>query len=282
VRAGGSAAAVNLEELGPLASTFAKLAWANDRHEEMIRRFAEFALREDPKDRPYGIRFHEPGRPAGLIVARFIVERAMPVTMSLLAGDLVHNTRVALDPVLAGLKEQFGGNAGQGGFPVCTTVQAWQERVINRGKKSPLYGLEGTAAFDLIHDQQPMHQADPDADPLVIVNALDNDDKHRVLHPAFAYVDEQQGLDLIEITDAKRVTHVINRWVLGQPLGDGTILARFIVRGPQRPPPLRAREDARIGFASGNVGNARVGYKNMIDRVLGIANAAAQLINANA
>jgi len=204
----------------------------------------------------------------------------MPVSMSLLAGDVIHNTRVALDHTLARLKDTFGGNAGRGSFPVCTTPDDWKRRVTDAGRNSPLRGLEGTPAFDLVHDEQPMHRAEPDADPLVILNALDNDDKHRLLHPAFAYVDEEKGVDLIEIVDPKRVTQLVNRWVSGQPLGDGTVLARFMVRGPQRPPPVRARDDARIGFASGNVGGARVGYQDMIDRVLGIANAAAQLINA--
>jgi hypothetical protein len=268
-------------DLGPLAGAYAKLAWANDRHEDMIRTFEAFALRDDPDDRPYGIKFDERTRPAGLIVARFIVESPMPVTMSLLAGDLIHNTRVALDHALARLKDKFGGNAGRGSFPVCTTPDDWKKRVTDAGRNSPLHGLDGTPAFDLIHDEQPMHRAEPQADPLVIVNALDNDDKHRLLHPAFAYVAEKKGTDLIEVLDPKRVTQVVNRWTSGQPLGNGTVLARFMVRGPQRPPPLRAREDASIGFASGNVGDARVGYKDMIDRVLAIANAAAQLIDAN-
>jgi hypothetical protein len=41
----------------------------------------------------------------------------MPLEMSLLAADLVHNTRVALDHVPARLKDHFGGDASQGSFP---------------------------------------------------------------------------------------------------------------------------------------------------------------------
>jgi hypothetical protein len=205
----------------------------------------------------------------------------MPVAMSLLAGDLIHNTRVALDHIVARLKESFGGEAGQGGFPVCQTEEAWEQRVVNRGKRktSPLDGLEGTPAYDLILSEQPMHRVEPETDPLVILNALDNDDKHRLLHPAFAYVNEKEGVDLIEVTDSTRVIRVINRWRSGQPLGHGTVLARYMIRGTTRPPPLRAREDASIGFASGNVGQARVGYNDMVDRVREIANVAAQLID---
>jgi hypothetical protein len=45
----------------------------------------------------------------------------MPVEMSLLAADLIHNTRTALDHILARLKEHFGGNPGKGSFPTWTS-----------------------------------------------------------------------------------------------------------------------------------------------------------------
>jgi len=43
---------VNLDELGPLASAYSKLARADSLHKEMIDGFADFALRDDPNDRP--------------------------------------------------------------------------------------------------------------------------------------------------------------------------------------------------------------------------------------
>jgi hypothetical protein len=81
------------------------------------RRFEDFAKPGGGDERPYGIRFHEPDKPGGLVVASFIVEEPMPLEMSLLAADLVHNTRVALDHVPARLKDHFGGDASQGSFP---------------------------------------------------------------------------------------------------------------------------------------------------------------------
>jgi hypothetical protein len=85
----------------------AKLEWATTRHDEMLHLFEEFAKPGGGDERPYGIRFHEQPKPAGLVVARFIVEQPMPVEMSLLAADLVHNARTALDHVLARLKDHF-------------------------------------------------------------------------------------------------------------------------------------------------------------------------------
>lgn len=58
----------------------------------------------------------------------------MPDSMSLLAGDAVHNTRVALDHTLARLKDEFGGDGGRGSFPVCPTEQDWKERVVDHGR----------------------------------------------------------------------------------------------------------------------------------------------------
>src|SRR4051794_18059686 len=69
--------------------------------------------------RPHFVRNRLPtlDKPPGTVRASFFIERQMPEAMSLLAGDLVHNTRVALDHTVARLKERFGGNPGSGGFP---------------------------------------------------------------------------------------------------------------------------------------------------------------------
>lgn len=77
-----------------LSSAYSKLAWTDTRHSEMERTFEKF-LHTSEGGTPYGIRFHTLDKPAGLVRAQFTVEREMPEEMSLLAGDLVHNTRVA-------------------------------------------------------------------------------------------------------------------------------------------------------------------------------------------
>jgi hypothetical protein len=69
----------------------------------------------------------------------------MPVEMSLLAADLVHNARVALDHVLARLKDHFGGDAGRGSFPTWQSEDLWQENVVKKGRGSALHGLDKRA-----------------------------------------------------------------------------------------------------------------------------------------
>jgi hypothetical protein len=263
----------------PFASAYAKLRWAESRHAEMQETFAAFALPKDPDARPYGIRFHAPAKPRGLVVATFIVEKPMPEEMSLLAADLVHNTRVALDHTLARLKERFGGEPGRGSFPICATEGDWTRRVAEAGRRSPLHGL-AEAAVDLIRTAQPMSGEEPGDDPLVVLNALDNDDKHRLLHTSFVYPggSEGRGLDLIDVVQPSRVRASTNEWTAGEPLEDGTTLATFMVRDPEEGI-LSPRDDAPIGFAVGHLDAGRVEFSAMIDRVRGIADVAGALVD---
>lgn len=116
----------------------------------------------------------------------------------------------------------------------------------------------------------------------MIVNTLDNYDKHRLLRTSFVYVGERAGLDLIEVTDSKRVVASTNRWTSGAPLEHGTVLATFLTRPPWEPRPLRTRRDARVSFATGEVGEPRIAYTDMIERVRSVVAAATELINSAA
>jgi hypothetical protein len=246
----------------------------------MTRRFEAF-LRESEDGTPHGIQFRAASKPAGMVVATFVVDREMPDEMALLAGDLVHNTRAALDHTLAQLKEHFGGNPASRSSPICRTSGDWRDRVIDAGRRSPLRGLGESAAFTLIQDEQPLHRDRPDNDPLVILNKLDNDDKHRLLRPAFVYPRDGKGTDLIEVIDRRRVMRQLNHWTTGQPLEHGTPLATYMTRGPADPHPLRARADAQIGFATGELSADRVGSTDMIECVRSIVDQPAALIDGH-
>jgi hypothetical protein len=261
-----------------LASAHAKLNWAESRHEQMQRTFVEFARPGGGDERPYGIHFREQMRPAGFVTATFIEEQPMPVELSLLAADLVHNTRVAVDHVLAQLKDHFGGNAGRGFFPTCERDDDWERIVVRAGRRSPLQGL-ANPAVDLIYSEQPLHRDGPSEDPLVILNRLDNADKHRLLYPAYVYTGVECGLDLIEVVERRRVVRATNSWRAGQALEHGTSIAEFLIRGPARET-LRARTDAPIGFASGDRNVGQTSYAALIDRARAIVYKAAVLIDS--
>ena len=63
----------------------------------------------------------------------------------MLAADLVHNTRSALDHILARLKEHLGGDPGQGSFPTRQTEQGWQDQVIK-----PPRGIRSTGCLRML------------------------------------------------------------------------------------------------------------------------------------
>lgn len=176
-----------------------KLDWALQHHARMASVFEAYAKPGSGDDRPYGIQFLETGYTVGSVVASFMATETMPVEMSLLAADVVHNTRTALEHVLARLKEHMGGDPGAGIFPTRTSEELWLKHVV-RTKKGPLDGLP-PAAVDLIYREQPLHRVNPGHDPLVILNGLDNADKHELLHPAWGEPVVARGVDMIEVVD---------------------------------------------------------------------------------
>lgn len=200
------------------------------------------------------------------MAARFTIEADVPLEMSLVAADLVHDTRVALDHVLAALKEHFGGDPGKGSFPVCATTDGSAARVESAGRRGPLRGLENEAV-DLVRRVQPMH-AGGSNDPLVALDALDNADKHRLLQRSFVYPADtaQTGPDLIIVTRPERPTVQTSLRRASERLNHGTALAKYLVRGCAQDP-LRARQDAPIGFTIGELDAPKADFTAMTERV---------------
>jgi hypothetical protein len=259
----------------PMGDVHARLDWAVSRHDELQRLSREWVGRGG-EESPFGVTLRELPKPAGLVVARFTIDQPIPNEMRLLAADLVHNTRVALDHVLARLKDHFGGNPGHGVFPTWQTEALWQEKIVH-AKRSALTGL-AKPAVDLIYGEQPLHRGSPAEDPLVILNTLDGADKHRLLHPSFVHLVVEEGLDLIEILDGRKVIDAQSLWRRGEMLEHGTRLARVMIRGDMKRA-IRLRSDLQFSVAAGEAGAPMTAHTAMIARVRGIADRAAALID---
>lgn len=226
-------------------------------------------------ERPVGLNFRRMNKPAGGVAVTFTISDAMPREMSLHAADLVHNARTALDHVIARLKETLGGSPGSGAFPVCATEDEWNDRMK---RSRPLRGLPDSAK-DFVHAMQPINfQPAPSDDPLLVLHCLDNEDKHELLRPSFVYSAESTGLDLISIAAPRRVRKAVNQWNVGDPLEDGTRIATVLVTG-EASEVVGARNDAKLGFATGELGSMRTSYTSMVSRVRWIVKEAAEFVD---
>jgi hypothetical protein len=265
-----------------MRDVYAKLEWAEEHVAELMSLAREYLRPGGGDDRPLGIEFDN--RRPSIVVAKFIAEEPLPIEISLHAGDVVHNARTALDHVLARLKDRFGGDSRSGTFPITESDEDWKGRIYPRrdGKRQrgPLDGLP-CAARMLIYREQP-HVAYGERrreDPIAILSALDNADKHRLLHHGFVYPAAERGLDLIQIRDRRRVLSEENVWVSGQPIAHGTVIARFRIRGLARGL-LRVDPTAEIRLSTGPLDAPRTTYDEMIARVRCIADRAAALIDS--
>jgi hypothetical protein len=265
-----------------MSDVYSKLDWA-EKHLADLMDLAQDYLRPGGGDeRPLGIEFDDRRPPQ--VVAKFISEKPVPVEISLHAGDLIHNARTALDHVLARLKDHLGGDISSGTFPITESDADWKGRVYPRrdGKRrpGPLDGLP-CSARTLIYREQPhvAYAGRRREDPMAILNAMDNADKHRLLHHGFAYPTAERGLDLIEVRDRKRVLRQENVWTSGQPIEHGTVMARYVIRGVAKGV-IRVDPTVEVKLATGPLDAPRTTYEDMIARVRTIAEMAAELIDA--
>ena len=190
-----------------MSDVYAKLAWAEKHLEDITSLGGEYLLPGDDDDRPLGIEFDNSRPP--LVVAKFLAEKPLPTEISLHAGDLVHNARAALDHVLARLKDHLGGDSRRGTYPITESDADWKGRIYPRrdcGRQpGPLDGLPCSVRMAIYREQPHVAYAGRrQEDPIAILSAMDNTDKHRLLHHGFVYPAAQRGVDLIHVRNRKR------------------------------------------------------------------------------
>ncbi len=120
----------------------------------------------------------------------------VPSHWGVIVGDFIHNTRSALDHLIAALVIANGKDVERAnGFPVCVTESRFKEDVIERSRgrgHSPLVGLTDDQST-IIQESQPYFGRTVDEarqTPICKLHAFWNTDKHRVVHAGTAYVAE--------------------------------------------------------------------------------------------
>jgi hypothetical protein len=106
----------------------------------------------------------------------YLVE-ASPPLHALLAGEIVHHARSALDHLIAALANWRGQETLLSHqFPICATEKKFKQAI----EKQWCAGLS-KEALEVIKEVQPFNAADPDSYTLDILRELDNTSKHRSL-----------------------------------------------------------------------------------------------------
>lgn len=122
------------------------------------------------------------------------VRQEPPAGWALIIGDVVHNSRSALDnAVWAATDPLLRGR--HTAMPICDSLEAWEIETIRRRR------LDGVSAQQqaIIRKYQPFHDEQPV--PLSVLRDLSDGDKHRALHAtALISEDEWVGSDNATVT----------------------------------------------------------------------------------
>jgi len=158
-----------------LAGVFAKLERADENIHNLNTEVVAF-LKECP-DGGFG----EDKQQAAREFAKFHAGRPIPLGFGVLAGEIVHHLRSALDHIVWLLSTESYRSADEReiGFPILTV------RPLTRDKRSvydrKVAGIASADALRLIEQVQPYNAPNPLDNPLAIIHDLDRIDKHQTI-----------------------------------------------------------------------------------------------------
>ena len=134
----------------------------------------------------------------------------------------------------------------------------------------------------VIEDAQPFHLADPQAHPLAVIARLNNADKHRLLHPVFAYASASvgDGLGFVEVLDSGHLIGTTAKWRAGEPLNDGAELAVLRFAPGSLDQPVRATKGPLLEVSWGELSEPRISFDDMISAVEEIVTQGPDLVAA--
>jgi hypothetical protein len=210
----------------------AKLDWA-ERHLDALSAEIKSFMERDAYALP--TEFDEADKST---VVRFKESRELPATWGLAIGDVIQNTRSALDHLvyqLVLLANFTPHDVHQ--FPILDQPQDWVRRVQKppKGRRGLLDGIDPTHVAS-IQALQP-YVSTTGLPRLAILRDFSNIDKHRVIHAARTIFTQTPKLTA-QLTIPSTLTD-IRTLQPGTPIDDGTEIARF-----------RAHTDLRFPSAS--------------------------------
>lgn len=233
-----------------LAGVKAKLARADEHMKALDEEWRAFGEAE-----PYTCESKEGPKPNHWNC--YIIERPVPIKLSVILGDVLHDLRSSLDNLVGCFVERHGGVVDRHhAFPIYGDEATYEGRVNQRRRKKDRAGeLDGIPADSperaLIQESQPYHRGDrAGSHPLAVLSRMVNIDKHRSIHVVAAYPQASDALDLLAWpTDAELVDHT-PIWQPGEPLEGRTHIAslRFSDTHPANEVGMKANLPMGIAF----------------------------------
>jgi hypothetical protein len=207
----------------PFSSALGKIARAG-KHLDAL----DCEIRAVLESKPYSLSRGEFDPTTGDEIIRIKVGQPLPDEWSDVLGDFASNLRKALDHLvyeLAGKPER-----GKTAFPIFRVATEYF------GEREKYLAGVGKGARTVIDNYQPYHRSNPDDDPLAIIAWLDNADKHRDVHAAFALQDSA-GIFIPEDRSKSLGTMQFSVTGYGVPLEDGAEVMR--IHWPKSTPEMK-------------------------------------------
>lgn len=175
---------------------------------------------------------------------RYVAEGIEPLPrLAALAGDIVHNTRTALDNLAWAIAKKHACASDRLAFPI---RQSAPEDIDALMPGAPSAVLEALSA------EQP-YQSGGHVSPLLVVHELNRIDKHRVLLPVAVAV--RTAAWSVPADNSPTDRHLSS-----EPLTDGAVVARFGFAKPIADPHLRFDVQLRLEPDIDEEARVPVGY----------------------
>jgi hypothetical protein len=240
----------------PLAGANAKLQRAGKHLKTLDEQWRSF-IETEPYAVSHEFKFQPP---ISEWSSHFVVERPIPVELSIIMGDILHNLRSCLDHLVGCFVERYGGAIKRHhAFPIYGDERKFRGRVEKARRKNdrggPLNGIPSKSPeWALVKEAQPYHRGDARGEhPLAILNEMANIDKHRGLHAAMTYPEARSALDLLAWTpaDAELIGYAAS-WRPGQPLENGTHIATLRFSAERPASQVRVKTPISLSVAFGD------------------------------
>jgi len=224
-------------------------------------------LRDNPGAYGFGQRAHVQASPetggevvkTGLIAIRSLIRKSPSIELSIIAGEINHQLRSALDHLVYQLVLEAGGTPhGRNAFPIYDDERQFIGQVERRRRSTdrpgPLSGLDPRSeAWALIKRAQPYQRGDC-ADNLTLLRDFSNADKHRELWAFAAYPEPDDLEKLVHWNPDAILLEKDFRFQPGDPFEDETVVMslRFDPHGPESNVDVRGQLPLEIAFTDGN------------------------------